>query len=489
MNAPLSEPDRGASPQPPATFKKVCLHCGKENHTDNYTCKCGSESWRKEYRSLDLEFKLDQQDARRARRSFRRYHFKSALGMLQYTLLPFVPRTLKKLKQTAGLTPLYRMDNLSEYYGSHIYIKNEGDNPSGCFKDRETMLCLINSKRKKSKRAVIYSSGNAAASASLFAQRAGMQMLTFVAGDTYEEKIEYIQNRGSDVIVIGDKHTNFEEGYRLFASLGQEGLFEQQQFDNWSIRNPYRVQGDKTTAIEIVKQISGNQEPWISPDYVIVPTANGSCLAGIWKGFTELYELGLIDKLPSMVSVGIQFANPVFKAVLKKEVRRPMKGDIDKLEERDAQVGSTIVAEEGYDSVQAARAVLESNGYAVVVRRRHIRRAMATFLEMERQKAVEHAILPEPASFTALAAIRRLNKRGILQPEDKVVSIITGHGMKGADAIYDLAAGRKELLRTAREIISRRKNRMKNSPNITKGRCLRVEASHDAIAKAFLELS
>lgn len=489
MNAPISEPDRLAIGQQPLPFKKICLHCGRESHSNNYTCECGSENWRQEYRSLDLRFELDKQDARRARRSFRRYSFKSALGMLQYALLPFVPRAFKKLKQTAGLTPLYYMDHLSKYYGSHIYIKNEGDNPSGCFKDRETMLCLINSKHKQSKRAVIYSSGNAAASAALFAQRAGIQMLTFVAGDTYEEKIEYIQNRGSDVIVIGDAHTNFEEGYRLFAGLGQEGLFEQQQFDNWSIRNPYRVQGDKTTAIEIIKQISGNKEPWISPDYVVVPTANGSCLAGIWKGFKELYQLGLIDKLPAMVSVGIQFANPVFKAVLKKEVHKPMKGNIDKLEERDAQVGSTIVAEEGYDSIQAARAVLESDGYAVVVRRRHIRRAMSVFLKMEKKKAIEHAILPEPASFTALAAIRRLKKRGILKAEDKVVSVITGHGMKGADAIYELAAGRRELRRTIKEIIRKRKKRTKKDDSIKKGRCFRVNANHDAVVKAFLELS
>lgn len=200
-------------------------------------------------------------------------------------------------------------------------MKNEGANPRGCFKDRETMLCLLNSKNNGFKKAVIYSSGNAAA---YYIERTVRQLLTFVAGDTYPEKINFIRSHGSDVVVIGDKETNFESDYRLFAKMGAAGLFANHNYDNWSVRNPFRVQGDKTIAVEIVKQLSEGKNAVKVPDYVIVPTANGSCLAGIWKGFKELKTAGIIPRLPKMIPTGINNANPVCKAVRLNNTKEPV---------------------------------------------------------------------------------------------------------------------------------------------------------------------
>ncbi|MCB9266364.1 MAG: pyridoxal-phosphate dependent enzyme [Lewinellaceae bacterium] len=468
-------------------YRKVCLHCGKENTTRNYTCDCRGEAWQKEYRTLGIEFELDEADERRGRQSFLDYDFDSSQGILQYALLPFAAQG-PGAPETAGLTPLYHLRHLSACYGSEVYIKNEGDNPSGCFKDRETLLCLLNARRKKAEHAVIYSSGNAAASAALFARNSRLHLLTFVAGDTYEEKIEYIRNHGSDVIVIGEENTNFEEGYRLFSSLNSKGIYTRNGYDNWSVRNPYRVQGDKTTALEVVKQLSGNGPYWMAPDYVIVPTANGSCLAGMWKGFEELYELGLAENLPAMVSVGIENANPVFKAVQENETTRPVKGNIEKLEESDARIGSIIVAEEGYDSIQAAKAVLQSGGTAIEVKRHHIRKAMVDFLMKEREKALEHAILPEPASYTALAAIGLLRKEGTLAPKDKVVAVITGHGLKAREVVEEMIGERPELQEVAGRIMEQKKEDMGPKAAI-KGKRIQVEASYDALAEAFLRLA
>jgi threonine synthase len=192
---------------------------------------------------------------------------------------------------------------MSDDLGCQVYLKDEGTNPSGCFKDRETTMCLLNSIRRNLRNAVIYSSGNAAASAAIFAQKIDFHLVTFVAGDTYPEKIDFIRHHGSDVVVIGDSNTNFETGFRLFARLNADGVFSEKLYDNWSVRNPYRVQGDKTTALELVRQLAAQQIPYV-PDYVIVPTANGSCLAGIWKGFTELKALGIIEQLPKLARIG-----------------------------------------------------------------------------------------------------------------------------------------------------------------------------------------
>ncbi|MCO6476942.1 MAG: pyridoxal-phosphate dependent enzyme [Phaeodactylibacter sp.] len=471
----------------PLNFKNVCLHCHTENTSRNYTCDCGEEGWREEYRALGLEYELDEEDIRRARQSFRDYDFDSPRGMLQYTLLPYAAG-VREPPQLVGLTPLYRLRHLSGQYGCEVYIKNEGDNPSGCFKDRETMLCLLNARRKGLSHAVIYSSGNAAASAALFAQELKLHLLTFVAGDTYDEKIEFIRNRGADVIVIGDENTNFEEGYRLFSTLNNEGVYTDNGYDNWSVRNPYRVEGDKSTALETIKQLSGGSPPWVAPDYVIVPTANGSCLAGMWKGFQELSELGLIESLPAMVSVGIKNANPVYKAVQQEKTRRPAKGNIEKLDEADARIGSIIVAEEGYDSIQAAKAVLQSGGTAVEVQRPQIRKALSDFLEKEKELALEHSILPEPASYTALAAIEILQKDGYLKPKDQVVAVITGHGLKAREVTDELIGENAALQEVADQVVEQKREDMDPKAS-TKGRRVKVEASYDAVVEAFLRLA
>lgn len=224
-----------------------------------------------------------------------------------------------------------------------------------------------------------------------------MQLINFVPGDTYAEKITYIQKCGSDVVVLGKASTSFEEGFRLFVGLNEANVFEEAGFDNWAVRNPYRVQGDKTTAVEIARQLESQMHEPI-PDVVIVPSANGSNLAGIWEGFNELKHLGITDKLPRMVVAGIANANPICKAVRMQEQDVPVACDLSGLQEQDAKIGSIIVAEEGYDSVEAAKAVLESGGTAVEVGTHNIRKVMVRFLHRERRLALKHGVLPEPAS-------------------------------------------------------------------------------------------
>ncbi|MEX2336728.1 MAG: pyridoxal-phosphate dependent enzyme, partial [Fulvivirga sp.] len=283
-------------------FEKRCLYCGRINNSVTYTCDCRSEKWFNEYRVLDIKLFFTPQDKEDIFQSFNTYSFDHADGIAQYKALPFRDWYPRKF-EPVGLTPLYYLKNLSNGLNTQIFIKNEGENPSGCFKDRETLLALLNSKRRGLCHAVIYSSGNAAASAAKFAQKLDMQLITFVAGDTYPEKTDFIRRHGSDVIVVGDEKTSFEEGFRIFAAINAEGIFAENGFDNWSVRNPYRVQGDKTTAVEMVKQLGDGPSDAKVPDWVVIPTANGSCIAGIWKGFKEMKQLGIISKLPKMVSV------------------------------------------------------------------------------------------------------------------------------------------------------------------------------------------
>lgn len=451
----------------------------------NYDCNCNKNDWSNQYRMIDIDLELGI-NRQLFTQSFKHYSFDNPQGLLQYKGLPY-PHILPESNESVGLTPLYYLQNLSKHYNCNFFLKNEGANPSGCFKDRETLLCLLNSQYNGFKKAVIYSSGNAAASAAYYIERTGRQLLTFVAGDTYPEKIDFIRSHGSDVVVIGDKETNFESGYRLFANMGAASLFANHNYDNWSVRNPFRVQGDKTIAVEIVKQLSEGKNAIKVPDYVIVPTANGSCLAGIWKGFKELKTAGIISRLPKMIPTGIKNANPVCKAVRLNNTQEPVQCNLSNVEANDSEVGSIIVAEEGYDSVEAARAVIDSGGFKIELHANDIRNALINLLEKEEQLVTKKLILPEPASLTSLAAMDQIKNKYSLTTNDNIVAIATGDGLKAKNKIQTLLSGKPDLQKKADRIIAQ-KTDPPTLPDTEKGRKMEVEANIDALTQAFLKL-
>ncbi len=463
-------------------YSSTCLYCGQPQNGLNYSCNCNAYEWTSEYRVIDLEIDINPQNISE---SYQTYSLNSPEGILQYGGLPF-QHIHTEVTEIPGLTPLHELTNLSVYYGCSIFLKNEGDNPSGCFKDRETLLCLLNSEYNGLKKAVIYSSGNAAASAAHFVERTSRKLLTFVAGDTYPEKIDYIRKRGADVIVIGDNQTNFETGYRLFSDMNQQRIFTDYNYDNWSVRNPYRVQGDKTISLEIVKQLSEDSCQKAVPDYVIVPTANGSCLTGIWKGFKELKQAEVIARLPRMIPVGMKDANPVCKAVRLKQTDKPVRCNLSQIDPEDTEVGSTIVAEEGYDSIEAARAVIESGGFEVELHTADIKNALIDFMEHEATLALNDSILPEPASLTSLAAIKKM-KDDILSPSDIIVPISTGDGAKSKNLIVSLLSDRPVLREKANRIVEEKQN-INSLPNTHMGKKINVEANLESLTQSFKKL-
>lgn len=406
--------------------------------------------------------------------------------MLQHQTLP-INNSTGYDHPTVGLTPLYEMENLSQLYGVQLFLKDEGYNPTGCFKDRETILCLQNSKRQNINKATIFTSGNAGASAAFFAERSGIDLIAFVPGDTYPEKIEYIQSCGADVVVIGDDQTSFEQGYKLFADLNDKHIFAHQGYDNWSVCNPFRIEGDKTIALEIIKQFSMGKKGTQVPEYVIVPTANGSCLSGIWKGFKELERAGVILKLPRMISVGIKNANPVAKAVKRQITDNPVSCDLKKSDIQDTEIGSVIAAREGYDSLSASEAVLESGGEAIELQKSDIKRALIDFLELEETLAIERNILPEPAALTSIAAAKKLGSKMSLTLSDNVISVATGHGVKAKNSLFSLLSDQPILLQKAKHILNKKEKGEKNTLT-TNGKRLNIEPNFEAVLQAFIQL-
>jgi threonine synthase len=444
---------------PSLHFYQQCLKCKSLNGSRNYICGCSSEPWTREYRILDLNYELTVSGKSDAADAFEKFDMDHPCGILQYFFTP--NREYSNFIQLkTGLTPFITLNNLSTEYGYRIFVKNEGDNPSGCFKDRETVMAALHSIAEGMDKSVVHSSGNAAASASLYAAHTGFQLITFVAGNTYPEKIDYIRGMGSDVISIGNKHTTFEEGYRLFTAMNVDGIFNEQGFDNWSVRNPYRIAGDKTSAIEIAKQyqvMTGAKGT--VPDYIFVPTGNGSCLTGIWKGFRELRSIGVTGTHPHMVSVAIRNASPVYKAFRKNITNRPAVCDPREVAGSDREIGSTILAEEGYDSIEATKAVIESGGLAMEVTKDEIRDALIDLLDREHEIVQHHNLLPEPASLVPLAAIKKMKDTEFaISGSADMVAFFTGHGAKAGDLIMKLLKDRPDLQNMVQQLINRRIN-------------------------------
>lgn len=321
-----------------------------------------------------------------------------------------------------------------------------------------------------------------------------MHLIAVLPGDTYPEKIDFIRDHGADVILIGDEQSSFEQGYRLYCQADMHNgrnngkIPENSSYGDWSVRNPFRTVGDKTTAVEIVKQFHGHNGKISVPDYIIVPTANGSCLTGIWKGFEELYSLGIIDRLPKMVSAGIDNASPVYGAVQKKKTKTPFRCDPSKMKDEDKRIGSIIVAEEGYDSLEAARAVLESGGMAVEVGWKKIKKMLSLFLESEQKLVDQHDILPEPASLTALAAIEELkNQQKLKKNDDKVVAVLTGQGIKAKRKILELVDENPAEEKLVREIMRRQEKTL--FPKAGKrGGIINIKADENELQAAFHQL-
>ena len=180
-----------------------------------------------------------------------------------------------------------------------------------------------------------------------------------------------------------------------------------------------RDQGDKLISFEIFEQVG-------VPDYIIVPSANGSLLFGIFNGFRELMLLGLSKKMPRMVAVQIKGAAPLSEALKQKKDYVIL----DKLVDTKAE---GLVAMESYCSPKAQYALRETNGFVALVKDSMLKAAMKYALS-------EEGILPEWTSSTGFAALKHLYKENCISEKDKVVLVNTGSGLKEIDDILNSLA-------------------------------------------------
>lgn len=312
----------------------------------------------------------------------------------------------------AGFTPLVRADRLAAELGlGELWIKNDTLNPTGSFKDRVVSVALTKAQELGFKVAACASTGNLANSVAAHAAHAGIESVVFIPADLEAAKVVTTAVFGGRVVAI---EGNYDEVNRLCAELA--GDRPSWAFVNVNVR-AYYAEGSKTLAFEIAEQLG-----WRQPDHVVVPVASGSQLTKVAKGFHELHLVGLLDEEPHVRISGAQAAgcSPVATAFAAGwDSVRPVKPDT---------IAKSLAIGNPADGPYAVDAVRSSGGGFGVVSDEEI-------VEGIRLLARTEGIFAETAGGVTIASLAQLVSSGVVRPDERVVAIVSGTGLKTVEAV------------------------------------------------------
>ncbi len=306
----------------------------------------------------------------------------------------------------AGYTPLLRAKQLGEELGlRHLFIKDEGLNPTGSFKARGLCVAISRAKELGVTEVVIPSAGNAAGAAAAYAANAGMKAHVFMPQDVPRPFLIECEAYGAQVTLVKGVITDCGREARKHAE--KHGWF-----DVSTLKEPYRIEGKKTMGYELAEHFG-----WNLPDVVIYPTGGGTGLIGMWKAFSELEALGWIgEKRPRMVVVQAAGCAPIPRAFQAGE-------EFAKPWENATTVAAGLRVPTAIGDFLILRTVRESQGTAVAVSDDAL---VAGQMEITRREG----IFACPEGGATLAALEKLLARGWIAPEETVVLFNTGTGLK-----------------------------------------------------------
>ncbi|MGH9315369.1 MAG: threonine synthase [Vicinamibacterales bacterium] len=315
-----------------------------------------------------------------------------------------------------GNTPLVPAPRLAKRLGLEtLLLKDETRNPTGSFKDRMLSVGVSRAVELGKNTVAVQSSGNVGAAAAAYATRAGLRAVVFVPRTAPEEKLLQAQMYGADVIRID--HDSPAEIFDLL--LWAAGEFGWYLVSTAAIYNPFTLEGAKTIAYEIAEQTTFDL-----PDWVIVPVGGGGAIGSLWRGFLDLQSLGLVDRLPRMAGVQAEGCAPFVQAI---RVGWSPQEALGRRWPKIDTVAGAIADDVVFDAHVALPAVRESGGAAVAV-------PDEATLAMQKALAADEGIFVEPTGATTLAAVNTLVTGGRIPPEDRVVCLLTGSGLKDLGA-------------------------------------------------------
>ena len=395
--------------------KVECLDCGYQApyFPTSYTCpRCGSQ-WREA-----------------------RYDYET-IGRTLLSLLPGRPFDLWRYRELLpvhgpnqvislgeGGTPLIHAVNLGMMLGcSHIYIKDERQGPTASFKDRQAALSVAALKEAGITEAVLASTGNVAMAYSAYAARAGIKLWAFLTSLVPSEKMREVAIYGTQVVKVTASYDQAKQVAAEFAR--QRGLYLER-----GSRSIPSVESMKTIAFEVAEQLTGilgppspsqnhstTTTPWQSPDWYFQSVSGGLGPHGVLKGFDELHQMHLIDKVPAMANIQVEGCSPMVHAWKQGlEVAEPIRSPrthIATLATGDPGRTYTLIRQR---MLQGGKGTFESVTDEETYRTVHI------LAKME-------GVSAEPAAAVAFAGLIKMVRAGMIKPSDVVVVNCTGHTM------------------------------------------------------------
>ncbi|MBF0406846.1 MAG: threonine synthase [Candidatus Riflebacteria bacterium] len=386
-----------------STIKSLkCMKCSMEYSPEPnlLVCKkCGSEGILDVlYDYSKINFKIDDLKKNSEATLWR---YRSLLPLNSYT--PISPLSV-------GMTPLYHLKNAEKEFGLRkVYIKDEGRNPTASLKDRASAVGISKALEAGAKAVCCASTGNAASSLAGFAASLGVPAYIFVPKRAPKAKIAQLLLYGAKTVIVDD---TYDRAFELSIETSEKYGY----YNRNCGYNPYLVEGKKTVGYEIWEQLG-----YKVPDKIFVSLGDGCITSAIYKGFYDLMQLGISDRLPQIIAVQAAGCNPMEIAFKSGEFKA----------QNPDTIADSIAVGIPRNRLKALRALNESKGDCISVTDDEIKQAI---LNLPKQSGV----FAEPAAATAFAGYTKYSKSKKISPDESVVVLITGNGLKDIDSALSL---------------------------------------------------
>ncbi|MFA6989937.1 MAG: threonine synthase [Candidatus Gastranaerophilaceae bacterium] len=300
-----------------------------------------------------------------------------------------------------GNTPLIKADKLAKKAGINcdIYLKFDGANPTGSFKDRGMTMAVSKAVEEGANSIICASTGNTSAAAAAYGSKAGLRTFVLIPdGYIALGKLSQAMMYGAEVVAING---NFDEALEIVREMSEK-------FPITLVNsvNPYRIEGQKTAAFEICDVLGA------APDYLCIPVGNAGNITAYWKGFIEYYKKGLLSNLPKMYGFEAEGSAAIVRG---QRIEKP------------ETIATAIRIGNPASWKQAEAARDESKGLISSVTDEEI-------IEAYKLLAKSEGILAEPASAASVAGLIKSCKEGLVQENSTIVCVLTGNGLKDPDS-------------------------------------------------------
>ena len=436
-----------------------CFGCGVRIRGDQagsiFRCKDCGDLFEVEYPGWGLVGGTDRPNAGALKWLWRERRASSELldhsGVWRFReMLPILDSFGNAVTLREGNTPLYHLPRAAKALGvDQIYAKHQGMNPSGSFKDTGMTAALSVAKERGFEWVACASTGNTSAAMAAYAARAGLKCLVLIPqGKIAWGKLAQAMDYGA---VTCQLNADFDGCLRVLLTIVQQAPIYL-----LNSVNPYRLEGQKTPALEIAEYFD-----WSVPEHILVPGGNLGNSSALGKGFLEMKALGLISRLPRISVIQAEGANPL--------VRSFVDNSGTSLEPVAANTRATAIRIGNPASWRKAASVIrETGGWCLDVSEAEIAVAKA---ELGRE-----GIGSEPASAVTLAGLKKLVAQGKIGPSETVVLLLTGHTLKDADYTIDFHRGTLLKPDEAEPLLP--------EIDVLRRDAIEVEATPDAVLKA-----